>query len=631
MADNRSPANPKGTYNVRALREDVLNARKLGAKDDEIIAELRDDPVLGPKIDKMLAAGVQPTQALNNVAVILKNEKYDPTEGMSTMEKAVAGIGMSFDKMGRGVKQFVGSPFAEQETRDRWAKENADADRTNAALRDTAAGKGGEIFGDLITTMAPGMGPTMGALKMIPHVAGAGKLALAANALRAGGAAAAGGMGVQAVTPESTALNDAGDYASKLIGGAAEGVTGDILGRGAGRLLKPLRFNIPKEHIERLNRLSKFGIGKDTPTNNQRGAFDLAQLTNDQTAIDLKSSLSKLPLASSAVEGRTNAQLGDLTQAAMARAGMPEARSVSPKSLTAASDALDAREAVFKGMGPVDLDPDYARALQDVRKATAPSVAMTGQGKDVYKALDAGVRMSKGGRSSLPAPTALDVRRDLSDETHRAYMAGNSSITPKVLTKVLGGAQDALDDAIRRSFERQSPGAGEAWDLYRKNRGAYLDISKAAGGPAGRGKGDVINPKALAEVMRGTQGRSRFAAGQSGELGTLADDATRVLTDQVPNSGTPQRSLYSMLLLSGPKFLTNAAGSDKMLMSALGHISAGPLLAHHAMYGKGPLGAKHLAFGVPGSDNLIDALQKTSPAFTAALIERLRQEQEGER
>jgi hypothetical protein len=146
--------------------------------------------------------------------------------------------------------------------------------------------------------------------------------------------------------------------------------------------------------------------------------------------------------------------------------------------------------------------------------------------------------------------------------------------------------------------------------------------------------GDFLNPKALATQVRRSEGNVRFSRGESAsKLASLADDATRVVTDQIPNSGTTQRSLYTMMLLGGPTALTNMANSNNGLVGLTSRMLLGPTLGHHAMYGRGPLGAKHLAHGAFGekmSNKALEQLAEKSPALFAALMESMRQREEGQ-
>jgi hypothetical protein len=633
MAGERSVANPQGTYNVRALREMVLNARKQGAQDEELVAELESHPVLGPKLEKMRVAGVSPKQAIDNIAVIQKEEKYDPTEGMSGMEKFMAGAGMSVDKMGRGIKQVVGgmlpNAVVSREQKEQWAKENAEADKLNAPLRSTGAGMAGEAVGDITTAMIPGAGATGTALRLIPKVKQAAGLAnVLARGGRAVAGAAAGGIGTQAITPESEVLDSAADYGAKALRGAGEGVAGDVIGRGMGRVIKPLRFDIDPAHRERLARLLSKGIGKNTPANSNYGAFDLSQLTDDSTAVALKSSLAKLPFMASSVQKRTNAQFGDVTAAATARTGTTR-RTVSPEALDDIAEAIAARKDIVKGSGPVQLDPEYAAEVNAALGSLGRP--LSGAPASSLEPLRAAKAVARGNRRTIPMEEALESRSRLSSQAHTAFQSD------PIKGRSYQAAQEALDNAIRRSLEKNSPGKADAWDLLRRNEGASLDIAKAAASPGGRLPGDMLNPRSLATQVRGSEGKLNFSRGKSAtDLAQLADDATRVITDQTANSGTTPRALYSMLLLGGLGGVGGALSADNTTAGgALGSAAmllGGPLAAKHAMFGRGPFGAKHLAHGAFGekmSKKALEQLAEKSPALFAQFMETMRQRNEG--
>jgi hypothetical protein len=58
----------------------------------------------------------------------------------------------------------------------------------------------------------------------------------------------------------------------------------------------------------------------------------------------------------------------------------------------------------------------------------------------------------------------------------------------------------------------------------------------------------------------------------------------------------------------------------------------GPLAAKHAMFGRGPFGAKHLAHGAFGekmSKKALEQLAEKSPALFAQFMETMRQRNEG--
>lgn len=90
---------------------------------------------------------------------------YDPTEGMSTTEKVLAGVGKAIVDTGRGLGQLVGAVSRE---------EVEEARKLDAPLMKTGAGMAGNIAGNVGMVLLPG-----GVLK------GAGQVANAARVTRA--------------------------------------------------------------------------------------------------------------------------------------------------------------------------------------------------------------------------------------------------------------------------------------------------------------------------------------------------------------------------------------------------------------------------------------------------------------
>ncbi len=111
--------------------------------------------------------------------------EFDPTEGMSTYEKFMAGMGKAFADTGRWVGNKVGLVSD---------AEIAEAKRLDTALMDTTAGKVGNALGDLAVT-APLGGL---AVKAAVKTAQAARAAVAAGTIEAGATAVVSGVKVTA-------------------------------------------------------------------------------------------------------------------------------------------------------------------------------------------------------------------------------------------------------------------------------------------------------------------------------------------------------------------------------------------------------------------------------------------------
>jgi cytochrome c5 len=612
-----SPANPKGGYDMKGLRKEVASARRVGGTDEDILSEIVDHPVLGPRIKAMLGDGKSPQQVLDALSgQDIVDDKYSPVEGMPPGHRMRAGMGADLARSRLGIIQLLEST-ASPERKAEIARQIEQMESLNKPIEDDPWGMGGSVLSSMATSAAPGSAAYSAAAKVLPKI---DKVAGWGNRLARGSASllksAAGGVGGQAVVPESKPMEFT-DYLDKAERGVKEGMIGDVAARVAGRVVKPLRFDIDPEYAKRLRRLYDAGIGKATPDNKGYGAFDLAQLTGDTTLRDLKSVLSKMPGFSGDAEKRTLNQLADYTGAVTSRTGT-RVRDVSPTTVKSIDDNFKLREKEYsERMGPVDLDRPYTEKLL---REKADQTPITIKNPELLKPIDDALDATRGGQLSMPSERALRERGFHSREAHRRYANRQPG------AEAHEAVQDATDDAIERAFERYSPGAGEAWNTYRHQMRNFLDIKAAAGTPSGLGPGDTLNPKALAQVGR-SENKKAMSMGGALDIHGLSDDAGKVLIDNVPNSGTPHRSLYTYALLKASKLasgrgISGAAGD-------LAQLGIGPGLAHHLLYGKGLLGKRHALEGLFGdkSDEAMRQMQEKFPGFTTALIERLLREQ----
>lgn len=171
---------------IAQLERALINADKAGDSEAAM--------ALAGEIRRMRGAGVPAKE---------QKPSFDPTEGMSTMDKALAGAGKAFVDVGRGVGQLFG--LVDE-------KDIEEARRRDAPLMKTGAGMAGNLVGNVAvaapTAFIPGVntvtggaavGAAMGALQ--PTGEGESRLANATVGGIAGGvvpAAIRGGKAVKA-------------------------------------------------------------------------------------------------------------------------------------------------------------------------------------------------------------------------------------------------------------------------------------------------------------------------------------------------------------------------------------------------------------------------------------------------
>lgn len=178
-----------------------------------------DDPSIRQRVE---AARADPNLKYKQMQ---KMESVDPTEGMGGFKTFAAGMGKSVADLGLGARQLVGS--ASQEEVD-------EVKNRDAALMNTKTGMGGNIAGNVMMAVLPGLGLAgAGKAAAMPALAAAGKYALGSPATL-GGIATQGGLGAlqSGIQPVATGESRGANTALGFVGGAAIPAAGMALKTG---------------------------------------------------------------------------------------------------------------------------------------------------------------------------------------------------------------------------------------------------------------------------------------------------------------------------------------------------------------------------------------------------------------
>lgn len=273
-------------------------------------------------------------------------KQFDPTEGMSTTEKLLAGVGKAFVDAGRGVGQLAGD-LAEGVGMDRpsWAPTQADIEevrRRDAPLMNTGAGVTGNVLGNIATfaplALIPGAntiagGATIGALTgaAMPVAEGESRGGNAAIGGVAGGALPAA---ARAYRVGKAALVDPFTEAGK------QRIVGGTLNRAAGDRERTLANLLQRKAAT---------PGVNLTTGQASGDAGIASLERAASAVD-----------PGGFQSIKDDQTAALVRALRGVAGSPEARQAAIDAREQATEALyaQAKKAAVPG------DAELAALLQ---------------------------------------------------------------------------------------------------------------------------------------------------------------------------------------------------------------------------------------------------------------------------
>jgi len=431
------------------------------------------------------------------------------TRDTSTPMRFFSGMGKAGYDLARGAGQLIGTgPTAE---------EVAETRRRDAPLMETGAGVAGNIIGNAIPAMIGGV--------MAPGYAGAV------------GTGAALGLLQPAMSADERIRNTG-------LSGAA-GAAGQFAGNILGRIIRPTTSTLTPEAARLAQAAQREGI-----------PLDAAALTGSKTLKTINATLENMPLTA----GREGAKIAErqaaFNAAALRRAG---------------SDATTATPAVLS-----ETQDDLARALMRVYKRNklplhgGLSFEMRSVADDAAKWLgDADAAPMKRFIQNLEeevakrSPKAFKIpgeRVQALREELRPLASGNDQAA-----KYWRQIRDLLRDHYRDALP---PKAQAKWDAARVANANLQVIKDAMGGAGIKPSSGDISPAQLSAALAKSVGRQGKAVGR-GDLNDVARIGQMFVREQIPDSGTAQRSLHQWLLTAGQY------GAMPGLGGAAGYIGSG--------------------------------------------------------
>lgn len=199
---------------LNRISNQVVSALQAGHTPDEVVQGLTNSPTIGGDVHDALVAGVPTDKILAKVGGQAYQDylKSDPTYGMGSIERGLAGAGAKLTEWGAGAREALHAAAGDNAALAQDRAETLERDRLNKPLLNTTAGKVG-----------------YGATGALPYVAAA---AFAPETLLgqtlAGGAV---GAGEGLIKPTS----QDGERLGNLIEGGALGGGGAALGYGIGK------------------------------------------------------------------------------------------------------------------------------------------------------------------------------------------------------------------------------------------------------------------------------------------------------------------------------------------------------------------------------------------------------------
>jgi hypothetical protein len=469
----------------------------------------------------------------------------DPTEGMSTGEKFLAGAGKAFTDVGRGVRQLgakvgLGDGAAIQAEID-------EAKQRDAALMSTGAGIAGNITGGVAAALPAAFIPGVNSV--------------------VGSAAVGGAMG--AMAPVASDESRLANTALGAAGGAGGQMVANTLSRAANpvktRLSEPLKTLADKAE-------STYGI-----------PLTVGQKTGSKPIQITESVLEKLPYTADKRAVMRETQRKAFNQAALRTIG-EDANQATPEVLNAARVRIGRVFEELSARNAVGLDDEFVNALAKIDAGRNPFST-----PKLDSLIEKGMELASKGQIS--GKDYQLVRSSLGKQAKGAFA------TDPELGQALKTVRGALDDAAGRTI---SDADKAAWTEARKQWQALKILEKAAAPTTADAVAGNVSPAKLASALK-TADQKGFTFGTRGDaLSDIARIGQAFVKESVPDSGTAQRMQYQALLTGAGGGLPLLAGVNPL--AALGYAaatSATPLAMQKAL--TSPAGQKWLTQGMLGA------------------------------
>lgn len=305
--------------------------------------------------------------------------------------------------------------------------------------------------------------------------------------------------------------------------GAAASLAAPLAVAGATRVISPVRSRLTPEE-QRLADVAK-AEGIQLTAGQETGSPGL-QL--------MESVFGTLPSTAGAQRAIQQTQRGQFNRAALGHIG-EGGNTLTPEILNAAKTRIGGDLNRLAAQTKVDLDQPFVAEVAKVVNQFANRLEV--QRRPIFERFVKDIL----GTGGMPAPMqgALyqTVRSDLS------RMAKNYGGTDPTLAEALRGLRDALDDAADRSMPASLKGE---WADARREYGNLRTLERAMSNTTTGAAIGNLQPTQLAQAVKQQHPRAyAFGAGPMNDLSLVGRTFMR---DQIPNSGTAQRTLMANLL-----------------------------------------------------------------------------------
>jgi hypothetical protein len=452
------------------------------------------DPATGKKV--RLTGDSPPTEAeLEGIFASIQpaaESQYNPTEGMSGSQRFLAGVGKGMTDVARGIGQAAGVVSQE---------DVAAARERDRPLMQTGAGMAGNIAGNVAAAL-----PAM----LIPG----------ANTVT-GATLVGAGLGAVAPTVEGESR------LSNAAMGAAGGLAGGMIAKGASRVLSP-----------QTNQSARQMIGEGiTPTPGQTlgGVFRRTE-----------EAAKSIPFVGEGIRQAERRGIEEFNRASINRVLAPigqRATAIGNEGVEQARILVSgAYDDALNNLARVDIDPQFKGQLNRI---TAMTRTLPENIQNQFKTIISTQLDEK----LTPAGTMSAEQFKTVTSEFGKLAQGYKGATNSFDQNQLGDALLSVRESLMNLAGRTNPAARDG--IKRADR-AYAQLLRVENA-ASKAQEGIFTPTQLATAARQLDSSSRKSASAQGKalMQDFAQQGRNVLANRLPDSGTAERAMLGGLALGG--------------------------------------------------------------------------------
>jgi hypothetical protein len=268
--------------------------------------------------------------------------------------------------------------------------------------------------------------------------------------------------------------------------------------------------------------------------------------------------LTSLPFVGDAIKGGQARAVNDLNRAAANRALKPIGQSL-PKDVVGreavehVESALGARYNALLPKLTVKADKQFASEVGSLTQSIKTGAIDPKYGKAFERFMASNVTGKLRGQGALTGQTLKDIEGDLGQQIRRLGQSNDPD------ARLLGDAYKEVQDSLRKMLTRSNPQAADELKAINTGYAGFKRLQRAASSVAA--EDGVFSPAQLQSAVKAldrSKDKAAFARGNA-LLQDLSEPAKAVLGNKIPNSGTADRGLLSLLQLLDPRAAAAAA------------------------------------------------------------------------